>query len=396
MPSRVLAVAVALLATARAWGSGFELAEHSPEAVATAGAQTADAYAPAAVYYDPAALAFQPGLTVQGGANILVYRGIATPASGGDVASTALYATPTVFVGQRIAARYAVGIGVFDPFAWSISYPDAWPGRAAGVSLDLRALAVNPSVALRPVPWLAIGFGVDIVPTTLSYHRAPASGDVAVDVSGTGVGGNASILVRALPRWLDLAVAYRSAIDLDLSSSAWKVTLPLPHALTFAAASRPVAGLTLTADVRLVLWQDLRAIVAKSPDGTVTDTTTLNYADTVGVRAGAAYRFWRDADDEPRLCVRIGGGWEQGPTSAAATSPLLPDGDRILVSGGFGGRWRFVSVDAGYLAAIASDFLGANGTFVARYHAVTHTISVALTFRLPNFPSRLDEPDFKH
>ena len=56
----------------------------------------------------------------------------------------------------------------------------------------------------------------------------------------------------------------------------------------------------------------------------------------------------------------------------------------------------FVAVDAGYLAAIASDFLGASGTFVARYHAVTHTVSVALTFRLPNFPSRLDEPDFKH
>jgi long-subunit fatty acid transport protein len=246
------------------------------------------------------------------------------------------------------------------------------------------------------LPWLAVGFGVDIVPATLSYRRASAGGDLAVDVSGTGVGGDASILVRALRRWLDLAVAYRSAIDLDLSSRAQKTTLPLPHALTFAAASRPLAGLTLTTDVRLVLWQDVRAIVVKSPDGTIADTTTLDYADTVGVRVGATWRFWRDADDEPRLWVRVGGGWEQGPTSAAATSPLLPDGDRVLVGGGFGGRWGVVAVDAGYLAAIASDFLGASGTFVARYHAVTHTVALALTFRLPNFPSRLDEPDFKH
>ena len=260
-------------------------------------------------------------------------------------------------------------------------------------------------MALRPVPWLALGFGVDIVPTTLSYRRATAlgggpgggEGDLALDVSGTGVGGNASILVRVVPRWLDAAIAYRSAIDLDMSSSAAKTTQPLPHALSFAIASRPIAGLTLTTDVRLTLWQDVRALSFSFSDMTTPkETVTLNYSDAVGVRAGAAYRFWRDADDEPRLCVRVGGGWEQGPTSAAATSPLLPDGDRILVGGGVGARWGLVAVDAGYLAAIASDFLGANGTFVARYHAVTHTISVALTLRLPNFPSRLDEPDFKH
>ena len=120
MPSRALAVAVALLASARALASGFELVEQSPEGAATAGAQTADADSAAAAYYNPAALAFQPGLTVQGGADVVLYRGTATPAAGGEAASTGLYATPTVFAGQRIAARYAIGIGVFDPFAWSI------------------------------------------------------------------------------------------------------------------------------------------------------------------------------------------------------------------------------------------------------------------------------------
>src|SRR6185312_3723792 len=124
-------------------------------------------------YYNPAALTFQPGTTLQGGADLLVYRGTAATASG-DVASSALYATPTVFGGVRVAPRYAVGIGVFDSFAWSIAYPAGWAGRLAGLSLDVRALAVNPSVAFRPLPWLAIGFGVDIVPTTLSYRRATA------------------------------------------------------------------------------------------------------------------------------------------------------------------------------------------------------------------------------
>jgi long-chain fatty acid transport protein len=389
MPSRVLAVLALAMVAARAHGSGFERVEASPEAVATAGAQTADADAAAAVYYDPAALVFQPGLTVQGGANLVLYRGTATPASGGDVADATVYATPTVFAGARISERYAIGVGVFEPYAWSSAYPAGWAGRFAGLSFDLRALAVNPSVALRPLPWLAIGFGVDIVPTTLGYRRATAEaggaeGELAVALSGTGVGGNASILVRVLPRWLDAAVAYRSAIDLDLSSGAARTTLPLPHALSFAIASHPLAGLTLTTDVRLTLWQSLRAVTFSFRDGsTPNETLTLDYGDAVGVRAGASYRFWRDGRGEPRLTVRLGGGWDQGPTSRAATSPLLADGDRILAGGGVSARFRFISVDAGYLAAIATDLVGASGTFVARYRAVTHTVSVALTLRLP-------------
>ena len=393
------AVAVALWA-ARASGSGFELVEQSPEATATAGAQTADASSAAAVYYDPAALAFQNGTTVQGGASLLVYRGDAT-ASGGAAASSGIFATPTVFAGARIAARFAVGIGVFDPFAFSISYPSGWAGRAAGTAFELRALAVNPSVAVRPLPWLAFGFGVDVVPATLSYRRATtlaggSEGTLALDLSGTGVGGNAAVFVRILPRWLDAAVSYRSAVDLDLSSSVAKGTLPLPHAFTFALASHPLAGLTLDADVRLTLWQDLATVGFTFSDMTTPkETLTLDYNDTVGVRIGATWRFLRDADGERHLAIRVGGGWEQAPTNAAATSPLLPDGDRYFAGGGLGARFGFFAVDAGYLAGISGDLLGADGTFIARYHSITHTVSLALTFRFDDLPWHNDEPDYR-
>ena len=399
-------VAAAMLTSARARGAGFELAEQSPEAVGTAGAQTADAYAAAAVYYDPAALAFQPGLTVQAGADVIAYRGSAASSTGGETRAWSNAATPTVFVSQRLGARLAVGIGVFDPFARSIAYPSDWPGRAVGVALDLRAVAVNPSVALRPLPWLAIGFGVDIVATTLHYARAADSGAIfAVDASATGFGGNAAILVRVLRRWLDVAVSYRSALDVDLGGHASaaldaRATLPLPHALAFALASRPLDGLTLTADVRLTLWRDLSALTINLTDPMLrqppaSETVALDWQDTVGVRVGAAWRWWRDADGAPRLTARLGAGWEQAPTSPAHGSPLFADGDRVLVGAGGGVRLGALSLDVGYLAAIAGSYVGASGSFVARYQAVTHTIAVALTLRLPDVPRRLDEPDFK-
>jgi long-chain fatty acid transport protein len=393
--ARVVAVALAWTAV-RAHAGGFERAEQSPEGVATAGAQTADAYSAAAAYYNPAALAFQRGLTLQGGAVVTLSRATAMPSTGAEAASSTNFATPAVFVGQRVAARFAVGVGVFDPFAASTHYASA-AGLGAPGSVELRAVAVNPSLAIRPLPWIAVGFGLDVVPTTLQYvHRQPDGTDLTVDVRGTGIGGNAALLVRALPRWLDLGVAYRSAIDVELSSKQQgKGTLPLPHSFAFGAASRPLAGLTLTADVRLTLWQDF-ASLRFAPNGAAPyDLITLNWQNSIGVRAGASYQLWRDSDGEPRLAVRIGGGWDQAPTSRASVDPAFADGDRIVVAAGAGARWRFVTVDAGYMAAIVQPFVGAFGAAVSRYQSLTHTVAVALTFRLPELGYRVDEVAFK-
>lgn len=401
MPRSLVAAVAVVALTARAFASGFDRAEVSPEGVGTAGAQTADADAPAAAYYDPAALAFQRGLTVQGGATIVLQRATATPSGGGAVDGSGDFATPAVFVGQRVAARYAVGIGVYDPFAWSLAYPPSWPGRFLGTSIDLRALDVNPSVALRPVPWLALGFGVDIVPTTLGYRHAIQSaqssmggsdGSFALDASATGVGGNASILVRALPRWLDVAFAYRSAVDVDLAGAAGKGTLPLPHTLTFAVASHPVDGLVVTTDVRITVWHDVQTLAFVPVDqmASAPDAIALGWTNTVGVRVGAAYRFWRE-----HLTARLGVGWEQAPTSPAFAHPLFADGDRALAAAGVGARFGPFAVDAGYLAAIVPAYSGASGTFFAQYRAVTHTLAIALTLRLPDFGYHVDEPAFK-
>ena len=420
MPRAPALVFALVLVAARAWAGGLERAEQSPEGAGTAGAQAADAYAAAAAYYDPAALAFQRGLTIQAGAAMIGYHGTVTPASGGAAEATGLYATPTVFVGQRVSARYAVGIGLFDPFSASVTYPATWAGRLAGTALELRALAVNPSVAIRPLPRVALGFGVDIVPTTFAYRRAAqlggGEGELRLDGSATGFGGNAAVLVRVVPRWLDAAVTYRSAVDVDLTGRARQTapagvtaplpladlggTLPLPHAFTFAVASRPLPGLTVTTDVRLTLWHDLRALAFTLDDPAMMqppgkETITLDWQDTVGVRAGASYRFWPDAADEPRLAVRLGAGWDQGPTSPAAAAPPFADGDRILVAAGLGARLGAFAVDVGYEVALVPEYRAASGTFFARYQALTHTLVAAVTLRLPTFPRKLDEPDYK-
>jgi long-chain fatty acid transport protein len=385
MGSRALVAAALLSTLAVSRARAVELVEQGPVGVATAGAQTADADTPAAAYYNPATLAWQRGLTVSAGADLVLRNGVTTSA-GGETRDDTVFATPIVFVGQRIGNRFAVGLGVYEPFAWQSSYPPNWSGNTNGSALSLHAYDVNPSVAIRFARWLAIGFGIDIIPTTFSYEVLAFS----VGARGTGVGGNAGVFVRIVPRWLDAAFSYRSAVDVELPAMGTHTTLSLPHTFSWGLASHPLAGLTVTVDVRYVLWQDLRTMRWTQPDGT-SDALLLNWQNSVGVRAGAQYRFWRE-----RLVARVGGGWEQSPVAPAMTSPVVAVGDRGLIGGGVGGRWRWLAIDAGYLATIGSEFTGATNNFVARYRFVSHTASVALTLRLPEWPwhARVTDPSY--
>jgi long-chain fatty acid transport protein len=406
-----LGLIVSVAATAHA--SGPELVEQSPAGVALAGAQAADSGAAAAVYYNPAALAFQAGLMAEGGGAALLERASAT-VNGVRSDGSAAFGVPAVFASLRVSPRYAVGIGVYEPFAWSRAWPTGFAAGLQGLGFDWRALAVNPSIAVRPRRWFALGLGIDIVPTTITLRRlvldGNGDGERRIDSAGTGFGGNVGLLFRVLRRpatglRVDVAVSYRSAISVGLSGRARTTalgtttaslpplasvtaTLPTPHAFTFAAAVHALATLTLTADLRVSLWRSFSSLLFTLGNGggatapTVLDATLLQWRDTVGIRVGAQYGLWRDGAGDPRLVLRVGGGFEQSPAPSSPTSPLFVDGDRGLVGAGVAVRVGAFCLEASYGAAIATSRGG--------YSEVTHIIAAALSARWPDLPRRND------
>src|SRR4051812_7943397 len=83
-----------------AWASGgFEFDEQSAPAVGMAGAQTAIADDPSAVYSNPAGLALQPGFGTLAGGNIIIAR---THVSPDNVTLWYPAVTPTVYITQRV------------------------------------------------------------------------------------------------------------------------------------------------------------------------------------------------------------------------------------------------------------------------------------------------------
>ncbi len=368
----LLALAPAPLA---AHGAGLELPEQSPGGLATAGAQTAVADDASANYYNPAGLAFQRGLNIMAGANLLLADTTQTTTANGSTAATKLDSktldvAPTVYVGARLGPHVAIGVGLFANFGQHQDFaPLDNPARFVGYQVKIQAVTINANVAVRPLHWLSIAAGIDVVPSSFEVTQAInfGGGEGSVhDVStATGIGGNVALLIHAVPRWLDIGLSYRSAVKLDFSGTALVTTptelasqssalqnasntITLPHNMTFALATHPLPHLTVDVDVHLTLWRSF-----KQQEVTLTDpqsgqkqisTVPLNFRDEAGIRLGLMYRLCNE-----RLVLRIGGGYDRTPVPNASLGPITPDGDRGVVGIGVGYQWRFIGFDAGYL-----------------------------------------------
>jgi long-chain fatty acid transport protein len=408
MGLRFVAVLAGLLASGRAHAGGFELDLQSARGAATVGAQTAVAADPSAIYYNPAGLAFQKGLGALGGIHFVLNEinvhsnGVTNPGGG-------LKAAPMLYVAQRIDSHFSVGVGVFSNFIEQLDYPSVWPGAAGANNFVLSTTTINPTVAIRPHPRVAIGFGLDIVPTELDFARTnDMNGSLHSETDGVGFGGNVSVLVIAIPRWLTLGASYRSAMAIDLSGIGntdgvddplnATTTLQLPHNFSFGASTRPIERLTVSLDAKVAVWHELQSLTVSfldpmaNPATTqpVKDTIDLNMRDSYGFRAGAEYRptdyFW----------LAAGLGYDRTPVRRGWLQPIIPDNDRVLVGVGMGGTYRFVDLGASYSAQVITSRTSSNpipGN--ATYSGVRHLLTLNVGLRFPQLLEKRIAPRYQ-
>jgi long-chain fatty acid transport protein len=389
---------VAAMARLAHASGGFELDEQSAAGVGMAGAHTAVANDPAAIYYNPAGLGFQPGFGALVGGNVVVARTHVTPDN-----LTLNYAAvaPTIFVGQRLGDHVAIGLGAFTNFAEHFAYPSTWRGRFQGYFIDITTLTLQPTLALRPFSWLSFGVGLDIAFGSFDLYRGlqfgGAEGSVHAGATAVGLGANVGLLVALVPHYLQLGFSYRSRIDLDFDGQGAitappelqsmtgglqkaQTSLPLPHNLSVGLAGF-IGKLIVSAELKVSLWRDLSqlTLTLTDPATNMSNATTLplSFHNTWALRGGVQYGFLQD-----RLRVRLGAGYDTTPVPTSTLGPLAPDANRGLVSAGIGAHWRWMSVDVGYMAVFLLKTTSNNHDFVATYESFGQVISASLTVQL--------------
>jgi long-chain fatty acid transport protein len=424
--TRALAAAVAacILGPVPAHAAGFAIFEQGARGMGFAGAFTAQANDPSAIFHNAAGIAFLKGKHFYLGGTLIrpssTFTG-ADPFPGASVTEkgdTGLVVPPAAYYTQTFSERLVFGIGLHTPFGLVSSWgsPDTFSGRFISQRAELKGFSINPTIAYKLADRFAVGAGLDVRLSSVSLQRrvpvinpftqrvtdaATVSLDSNTDVAfGFNVGALAKISDS-----LSAGVHYRhkatgkytgaatftqvptgnAQLDNTLAARLPQGSQPLTSSIDFpgiftSGVAFTTGDWTFEVDANWYQWSRFRQL-----DLTFTDRPDLsqivieNYKNTWQYRMGLERRL------NETWAVRGGYFFDQSPAPAASISPLLPDADR----NGFalGGTWKsgrfYVDSAMWVLLSPARSSEGLNrdsfnGTY--KSHAVTLGIFLGYSF----------------
>ncbi|HJS59059.1 MAG TPA: outer membrane protein transport protein [Vicinamibacteria bacterium] len=366
-----------VLAPAAAHASGFALFEQGAQGMGFAGAFTAQASDPSAIFHNAAGIAFLKGRQLYAG-GVLVNP--STDFTGADPfpgegrlesMSVGIIPFPSAYYTQPVGDALAVGVGIHVPYGlrteWK--FPDVFSGRFISTKAQLSGFSLNPTVAWKVRDRLAIGGGVDIRFSSVELQRSvPAIdpftqqvADVASVVlqsdTATDFGFNIGVLAKPAESF-SIGAAYRHKVKQSYTGDATFTLIPTGSAQfdglvaqtlpagaipatteleTPAIASVGVAyrwnDWTVEGDVNWYGWSAFDEVpITLEGRGDLSTIIREDYDDSFQFRIGVDRRL----NDE--WSVRGGYFYDPSPSPPESMSPLLPDSDRHGLCAG--GSWR--------------------------------------------------------
>lgn len=416
MKARVLASVVVALATSSgpARGAGYAINDQGARAMAQGLVVSALLDGPETVFYNPAGVAAIDGLHLSTGLTSLFADFDARPEETPDIrfaSSRDRFQVPHLAFVAGLGERWTVGVGVNAPYGLATEWPEDFPGRFTSRIADLKTAQLGVVLAARlPRGW-SVGFGptwthgdVRLVRhVDLSVFR---NGHEAVaDLAGDG----GAWAYRLGTRWegasgLRFGAALHGETDLSFGGTVDYTVEPLgafsldqaimtlfqdgPAATTLTLPAVVTVGLgrvaepwSWGADLTWTHWSvmqsvivDLEPIEAGGQELVIEEFVVNDWHDTWALRLGARRRV------SERWSWAAGAYWDQSPVPLRTVDPLLPDSDRLSVTGGATWRGRRLTLDvAGQLVFFeGADSRGTENEFPAAYES--SVLALAVTF----------------
>lgn len=396
----------ATLALASVWAgparsAGYSIYEQGSKALGMAGAFTAQANDPSAIFYNPAGLARLEGTQFQGGVHFInikrEFSGAAPyPGYGVEEKSPTVVGTPiNLYLSHRAGSRLALGLGVNNPFGLKTDWenPAEFSGRFISQEAGITPFFITPTVACQLDERIRLGAGISYIASSINLQRAVAVvnpfagqvpglpgvfdlGTVEVDGSGSGVTWNVGAQVDVADD-ITIGGIYRSGTDIDYDESdadftytfagtgvpaidgalaarfpddqQASVSLPFPASAVLAVAFQPHERWTVEVDGLWTGWSRLQTVGLDFTDESLSSRIPENWHDALSLRVGAE---WRKSE---RLALRAGWYYDESPQPTNAVDPLLPDADRNGVTAGAGFDTGKLHFDVYALALFVSD-----------------------------------------
>lgn len=375
-----LAIAALAMTAGPAFGAGFNIFEQGSKAMGMAGAFTAQADDPSAVFHNPAGLAFQKERDFAAGTTIITissseFEG-SNPFPGVGVMEEQeglVFFPSHIYYVQPINQQLTFGFGFYTPYGLTTEWenPETFSGRFISQRAELQTFDLNPVLAWQATPNLGLAVGAVYRLSTVELDRAVpflnpftqsivdiGSANLKSDIDG-GVGFTAGLLHK-VNNSFSWGLTYRSKVEIDYEGdgrfsqistgsaaldAAVAATIPfdtdLPIATSIEFPDTASLGLAFALSPTMLLetdfnwtgWSSFDELSLQFPTAPqFSQVIPEEYEDAYNYRIGL--RWAKNANRE----WRFGYVFDESPQPEEAVSPLLPDADRNGFTIGYG--WK--------------------------------------------------------
>ena len=376
-------VAAAFLVAGPAFGAAFSIFEQGTKAMGMAGAFTAQADDPSAMFHNAAGLAFMNERDIAVGVTYI--RSLEADLVGLDPFPGAGYTAEQETLSEFPPHAYWVeplstgpntrnwtfGLGVNAPFGLTTEWedPTGFRGRFVSQMASLQAVDINPTIAFQLTPSFGIGLGGIARVSSVELERhvpqfnpfTQTIADVATlelsgDLDNEGFGWNVGLLHKATSRFT-WGLSYRSEIDIDYEGEAEltqnltgtpfdalvagalpfgaafpvETEIAFPDLLSLGLAYVVTPSVLVELDLNRTGWSSFQELPIVFPGNELpAQEIAQRYDDANHYRLGLRF------GSNPGSQWRAGVVFDETPQPEEAVSPLLPDADRWGFTLGYG------------------------------------------------------------
>jgi long-chain fatty acid transport protein len=409
--STVLTVLVCVAIAVPAGAAGFSIFEQGTRAMGLAGAFTARADDPSAMWHNAGGLAFTERREFLAGVtyNTLsegTFEGVAGTSPGPGARGerdTLSQFPPHAYWAQPISDTWKIGLGLESPFGLVTEWkdPDSFPGRFLSTKVALRAVDVNPTVGWKPAPNLGIGFGVAMRFSDVELNRhlpflVPTGqvldvGTVRLDSAiAHGYGWNVGLLHRFSENF-SWGLSYRSAVEVDYEGTGRFQQIPTGNpgldagiagsipfdrdldvatSIEFPDMASAGVNFAIAPSVRFGLdanwtgWSSFGQVPIRFPQvPPLSSVIDENWKNAWNYRAGLSWAT------SPATEWRFGYLYDESPVPSQSVSPRTPDASRNGFTVGFGHEFPRTTLDVALMylpldeRTTTNNTDGLNGTY---------------------------------
>lgn len=373
-----LAVAVLSFGAAQsAHAAAFGIFEQGSKAMGMAGAFTAQANDPSAIFHNAGGVAFLDTQFSTGATWIAVngsrFNGAAPfpgPNATGQMEDLNAF-PPHLYYVRKVNDTWRLGLGVLSPFGLQTEWQDKnnFSGRYVSLFGSLKVIDVNPMAAVQVTPNLGIGFGIVGRFSSVELERRvpsvnPFTG-LVTDIANiklesdtdNGTGWNAGLLYKANDN-VSFGLSYRSKVKVDYSGDARftqistgipqldaivagqlpfgakqpvSTAIEFPDQASFGVALRLTHRLLMEVDANWTGWSSFDELpLTFDTQPQLSSVIPENYDDAYN------YRIGFQLTTRTAASLRFGFVYDETPVPDESVGPLLPDNKRRGFTVGWG------------------------------------------------------------